>query len=78
MSEPPYDERFEQEPLDDPNEVSESDYFWSDPEIDPEFVNHECVATDERAGQPNKSGIVVVERLCWCGRKMSSYIDSVL
>lgn len=58
--------------------VSESDWFWSDPAIDPTVVHHQCEPCDEQVGQPNKSGVVVVERLCWCGRKLSSYIDSVL
>lgn len=74
-----HDERFEQDQPEDPNEVTEDDWFWSDPEIDPDFPHHVCDSDNERAGQPNKSGILVVERLCSkCGRKMSSYVDSVL
>ena len=74
-----HDERFEQDQPEDPIEVSEDDYFWSDPEIDPKFPHHEHDSDDERTGQPNKSGALVVERLCSkCGITMSSYIDSVL
>lgn len=73
-----HDERFEQEQTDEPQVVSEEDWFWSDPEIDPNFVHHTCEPSDEQIGQPNKQGLVAVQRLCWCGNVLSTYIDSVL
>lgn len=80
MSEPPHDERFEQEPPDDPNEVSESDYFWSDPALDLDVghAHHSCEVYDEQASQPSKSGLVIVRQYCRCGAYVGSYTDSVL
>lgn len=60
--------------------VSESDWFWSDPDIDLSFSvgHHQCAVHHEVAGQLAKSGAVAVQQFCKCGRQVGALLDSVL